>query len=345
MAPTAFSSITRAVEKTAPTPQISHGAHPQNHSPLFSTLPGEIRQRIYTFVLSSFDDLSKPFNPQHHHYRPGYRYGQKYDLRLLQTCKRVWHEARLLPISLNEIVFYLYRGPSSTPPGYFQHDWRMRYRILNQDQQDAVHTVHFFARQCYLESTQKLLAPENGARSLAELRGLNAAEAGAMTAKMIVLTFRRSDWWAWESPVMSNDQIGICPWRRGRTDWKQMEAESFEGPEGDWNGWGGQFQYVRGLDTLKIEFETVATKKRQLDRVVGRAKHWKFPLEDDRVLAWTREMKESTWEGMAILKEESWGRKVLLRSLRGDPVDEKPTTCTYVVITMTWRAARREETD
>lgn len=111
----------------SPTPQLSDSSHPQHNSPLFATLPAEIRLKVYKFTLSSFDDPSKPFNPQHHHYRPGHEYRQKYDLRLLQTCKRIYHEARLLPVSLNEIVIYLYRGPRSNPPAHSQHDWRMRY--------------------------------------------------------------------------------------------------------------------------------------------------------------------------------------------------------------------------
>jgi hypothetical protein len=140
---------------------------------------------------------------------------------------------------------------------------------------------------------------------------------------------------------MSNDQLGICPWRRGRTNWKQMEAEPLEGPEGEWNGWGGQFKYVRGLEVLEIEFETVSTKKRQLERVVGRAKHWKFPLHDDKVLAWTGDLKESTWEGSANLKEDNGDRAVRLRSVYEEVKDAELPTRNYVVMTMKWRIAQR----
>jgi hypothetical protein len=333
-------------QSAPPIPQISADPSAQTDSPLFSTIPAEIRQRIYTFTLHAFDDPSKPFNLQHHHYRPGHEYGPKYDLRLLQTCKRIYHEARLLPVSLNEVTIYLYRGPLSNLPAYSQYDWRARYRILNEDQRDVVHTVQIFARQCYLESNADLLIPGSTQLGYKQLREVGLVTSNSMIAKRIILTFRRSDWWSWESPPMSNDQLGICPWRRGRTDWKQMEAEPLGGPpQGEWEGWGGQFRYVRGLETLEIEFETVETKKRQLERVVRRAKYWRFPLDDDRVLAWTGNVKESTWVGAVSLKEDNGDRAVRLRSVQGDGVDIKPLMCTYVVMAMTWRVTARSQVD
>lgn len=328
-------------------PQISaDGTNPQDECPLFSTLPAEIRQRIYVMALSSFDDPSKPFNPQHHHYRPGHRFRQQHDFRLLQTCKRVWRETRLLPIMLNEIIFYLYRGPRSNLPSYSQHDWRMRYRSLNKDQRQAVHTVHFYAQQCYLESTPNLLSPQKYRLSTGPYVWLfDETGPDHMTAKRIVLTLRRSDWWSWESPPKSNDQLGICPWRTGRTNWKQMEQEALEGPEIDWEGWGGQFRYVKGLEVLEIEFEAVDAKKPQLDRVVGRAKHWRFPTEDDKVLIWTGQISEWSWEGAAILKEDNGDRGVQLRSVREDTRDEKRQMCTYVVMRLKWRLAERDKAE
>jgi hypothetical protein len=322
-------------------PQISGGANRQTESPLFSTIPAEIRQKIYTFTLRSFDDPSKPFNPEHHHYRPGHEYRQTHDLRLLQTCKRIYHEARLLPVSLNEVVIYLYRGPRSQSQG--QYDWRVRDRILSQDQRDSVHTVQIFAQQWYLESSPNLLGYDDSNPSFGESDCRTC-----MTAKKIILTLRRSDWWSWESPPKSNDQLGICPWRLGRTDWKQMEAEPLEGPPetGVWLGWGSQFAYVRGLETLEMEFEAVAAKKAQLERVVARAKHWRFPLRGGRVLAWTGEVKVATWEGALLLKEDGGVRPVRLRSIRPHRGQvEPPLKCTYMVMTMRWRVAKREHAD
>jgi hypothetical protein len=329
----------------APIPQISAGADPQTHSPLLSTLPGEIRTKIYAFTLTSSDDPSKPFSPQHHHYRPGHTHRQRYDVSILQTCKRIYHEARLLPASLNKITIYLYRGPRSNLPLYSQYDWRERYGILNADQRDAVQTMHFFAQQFYLEGTPDLLRPGGFLLGREERRSRGDVETDQMTARTLVLTFRRSDWWSWESPIMSNDQLGICPWRRGRTDWKQMEGEPLEGPKGEWEGWGGQFQYVRELETLEIEFESVATKKAQLERVVERAKHWKFPLKDGKVLIWAGGVKEWTWEGSLKLQEDNGDRAVQLKSIRSQPVDAKPATCTCVVMMMRWRVSKREEAD
>lgn len=145
---------------------------------------------------------------------------------------------------------------------------------------------------------------------------------------------------------MSNNQPGICPWRRGWTVFKQMVAEPLEGPPPDeWEGWGGQFQYMPGLETLQIGFEAVAMKKKKLERVVRGAEHWKFPPKDDRVLAWTGDVKESTWVGEVCLREDNGDRALELMSVHGDGVDIKPLMCTYVVMTMKWRVAEREQAD
>ncbi|ERF69705.1 hypothetical protein EPUS_03697 [Endocarpon pusillum Z07020] len=67
---------------------------------------------------------------------------------------------------------------------------------------------------------------------------------------------------------------------------------------------------------LEVEFEAVEGKKRQLERVVERAKHWRFPLKGDRVLAWTGEVVASTWEGCVNLTEDYGDRAVRLRSVQ-----------------------------
>jgi hypothetical protein len=321
--------------------------NPQTNCPLFSKIPAEIRDRIYDFTLTASDDPTKPFNPRHHHYRPGHKFRPKYDFALLRTCKRIYNEARLLPITLNEVVIYLYRGPRTHLPKSSQYDWRERYGALNPEQRDAVQTVHFFAQQCYLESTANLLGPDVQRRTVNVVRGPSEAEieAEAMMAKRFVLTFRHSDWWSWESPVRSNDQLGICPWRPIRTNAREMEAEPLDGPGEDrvWNGWGNQFRYVKGLEVLEIEFETVETKRAQLERVVERAKHWRFPLNGDKVLTWTGGTEEWEWEGVADLREDNGDRAVQLRSVNRNEEDVLPATRTLVVIQMTWKIAQREQ--
>lgn len=166
-----------------------------------------------------------------------------------------------------------------------------------------------------------------------------------MSAKKLILTLRRSDWWTWDAPVMSSDQLGICPWRHGRTDWRQMEEEPWEGPlDGKWRGWGDQFRHVCGLEVLEMEFEAVEAKRSQLERVVERAKHWRFPLDDhDRILAWTGVVKESTWLGAVDLKEDHGDRPVRLRSVHAAEADAPIRTCPYLVMTMNWRVARRKK--
>lgn len=314
-----------------PPPTILEPVHPQTDSPLLN-LPAELRLKIYEYVLTSADNPNKPYKKAYYHYRPGVEFAPKYDFQLIQTCRRVFFETRHMPIALNDIELYLYRGPNSWLPKYSRLYWWHRFSRLNLEQRQAVGTVHYFAQQCYLESVR-------------EWRFIRVNSEEYMSAKRFVLTLRHSDWWTWESPLRSNDQLGICPWKSAQTSWTEMEAEPLEGPENEsqWNNsWGGQFRYIRGLEVLEIEMETIEAKRSQLERVVERAKHWKFPLEGDWVLAWTGQIQESTWQRSARLKDDPGEERAELTPVTGRAAWAVPTY-NYLVIKMTWRKAPKTE--
>ena len=279
----------------------------QADCPLFNMIPAEIRDRIFSFALSPFDNHNHPYKLGQHWYRPGYHYPQMLDTRLLQTCKRIYEECRLMPIKLNEFVLYLLDGPIYRGwgrQGLFRNPETGtggRLHCLTQTQQQSIENVHCFVQQFYLENWL----------------AYQAAWEGLSSAKRLTLTLRRTDWWSWESDVGSPDRLGICPWLLGRTTCQAMEAEPINptleyirsnmdqgvSPSGQrpfavmiWN--------LPQLEVLEIEFEAEVKKKDQLAVVVDRAKGWKFPREDGSHLLWNGEVKESRWEGLARPVEE-----------------------------------------
>jgi hypothetical protein len=263
-------------------------------------VPTEIRNLIFSYALSAFDNHDEPYQPGEHWCRPGYEYAQMLDTRILQTCKRIYHEYRLLPITQSEFIYYLFDGPIHKE-GRRQRLGKSprkgtgtRFGILTEEQQHLVQKVHCFTQQYYLESW--LLAVK---MALIE---------GWRFARVLTFTLRRSDWWSWESDVASADRMGICPWLPGRTTREEMEAEPLD-PHLDYiqprisqaGGitWGSLVAQLPRLQVLTMEFETEIKKKSQLDVVVERAKRWKFPRQDAAPLHWCGETSQTKWEGPA----------------------------------------------
>ena len=273
--------------------------NPQNQSPLFARLPSEIRLSIWVYALSAQDNPQKPYPPNRFFYRPGYHFHPLIDTDLLLTCKRVYHEARLFPVALNEHVFWLFRGPTRSIGNGNTTDCNGWFSTLHDEQKDAVQSVHFFVQQYALES----------------IGSWPNLQQWSFRTRQLTLTFRHADWWSWESPPQSSDQLGICPWLPDRVPHAKMVKEPLE-PSLDYMAsnmqrrqtWGWHVGMVAGLQNLVLEFETVVQKKFQLDTVVDRAKYWKFPLFADNhegFLHWTGEVKKNyKWEGLVRLRED-----------------------------------------
>ncbi|EXJ91837.1 hypothetical protein A1O3_00387 [Capronia epimyces CBS 606.96] len=297
----------------------------QQGSPLFAMLPAEIRGYIFELCLTSQDDGSKPYRADRIFYRPGYHYYQAINCDLLRTCRRIYRETRLLPVSVHEHIFWLFNGPWKSIGRLNRNTarWAAWYRSLTKDQRNAVQVVHIFVQQCYLESLG----------TFADLDPL------CFQTRKLHLTIRHSDWWSWESPAESNDRLGICPWRVARTSCQQMLAEpprpsvSYIKERMSPQTWGGQICQVPGLQMLEMEFETDEVKRAQLELVVQRAKSWVFPLcNQNVVLAWTGQLKESSWEGLRELKDD-------YQVLREQPVGDNLPRRKYYVVSMLWRAS------
>ena len=284
-------------------PRLSENVHQQNQSALFNAIPAEIRNRIFSVTLTAYDDRSKPYQPQNWFYRPDWHFHRKISTTLLRTCKRIYLECHLLPLALNSHTFWA--GAGRGPPSHYfasayqkpllssngsflgnRHaceNFRGFFNNLTAEQRGAVGELHFFFQQYHLEGVR--FSPP-----------LDPDSCRPMAAKKLKITMRHQDWYWWEH----NEKLGLCPWKRGRTEWNQMDTP-MPRTRMEWlssQGWGAQLQYIQGLEELEMELETLVAKKEQMDGIVERAKKWIFPLKENRFLRWDDGVgiKESRWE-------------------------------------------------
>jgi hypothetical protein len=86
----------------------------QSQSPLFSLLPGEIRDRIFAYALADFEDTSVVYDSDTCYRRPDYAAPRRSDTALLRTCQLVYQEAFFYPFTLAEQTLFL-TWPSRRP--------------------------------------------------------------------------------------------------------------------------------------------------------------------------------------------------------------------------------------
>lgn len=183
---------------------LLHGCDPQSNSPLFRTLPAEIRNQIFPLVLLRSYDKLRPYPSDSYYFRPGYEYATTIDTALLFTCKRVYLEAHLHPVLSNEHVFWG-GSPGEKEPRYAPH-LHNYFRKMSKEARENVGRVHLFTEMWWLE----MAFPETCWR----LTGVGVKE--------LMITVRHTDWMGWEhgrpSVVMGRR------WTRELKELKQLET-------------------------------------------------------------------------------------------------------------------------
>ena len=90
-----------ACDSAIMTSNTLENADPQSASPLFNRIPAEIRNEIFEYALTAYDDKTNPYQTGSYYYRPGHRYAHKVDTDLLLTCRRIYAETKDIPASIN----------------------------------------------------------------------------------------------------------------------------------------------------------------------------------------------------------------------------------------------------
>lgn len=249
----------------------------QADSPLFNYIPPEIRNNIFKFALTAYEDPTRKYRRNAYYYRPGYTCAHKIDTNLLLTCRLVYAETAHLPASINEHVSWHYRAPPGIEKRAFQIDDTPASLLRRRE----LRKIHIFAQQYWLE------AGDRGFGGFTRLWTV-------MCPINLKITIRHTDWWCWEIDA----PLALDPKRAGRPSAQKHSrpCDPFEP-----GSWGSAFRRIRGLRCLQLELETVESKKTELDAIVGRANEWQFPLGDDHILIPDQsKIKRTGWIGEYI---------------------------------------------
>ena len=273
-------SIDTSSANVTSTPIDTSNANPQMESPLFSRIPGEIRDHIFDLALTAYSGKQEPFEKNAYYYRPGFRYAdQKIDTALLCTCRQIYREACQVPAQNYENVEW-HRPERGVPAP-------LRSRFARAGANCPwLKSLHLFTQQFWLEGTWRVAAP-----NLAQQRHPNLQH--------LRITIRHSDWWWWETSA----PLVLDAKRQGNHGQPSAVGHSVASDGFHPRSWGQQFSFFKGLKTFELELETVEGKRKELDEIVIRAADWRFPLGDGNVLVLNPTRTRRTgWHGLKIRK-------------------------------------------
>lgn len=181
---------------TAATTDVQATAcNPQLQCPLFSTLPGEIRNEIFALALVQYEDSENAYPEDSYWYRPGFSGPRKSSSALLQTCKAAYFEGQ--KAFLREVEWAFWFGQSQfhvgfmTLIGYLHLDRGPEgrtgmnsclsfFRKLTPQQSQDLKKVRFFMQMFRFENGTEL-------HRLFHQPNFNPEK--------LTITIRYSDWW------------------------------------------------------------------------------------------------------------------------------------------------------
>ncbi|KAL3454284.1 hypothetical protein BJX65DRAFT_85959 [Aspergillus insuetus] len=291
------------------TPLSFTTASPQPTSPLFNTLPPELRHQIFTYALTQCEDTDpvRAYSRETYWSRPGYSAPLKTHTALLRTCKLAYAEGWWMPLAFAEHIFYLTADERAPPPigGAGNLDRNAFERFLKQiheihasrgidggGMEMHMHTgpLHIFAQLYMLEpgaALQDLLNMEHFA------------------PRSVTLTLRYTDFWHWER----NEPLRV---------------------DGTW------VNVVRFPDSVRrfvVDFESVERRRGEVDLLVQQAvEGWGFRRRDGGVLqATTQDVTVSRWSGSSMFGGRRWVR---------DETPDRPGVLDYYVASVVWKLDR-----
>ncbi|KAI9372239.1 hypothetical protein BJX61DRAFT_534100 [Aspergillus egyptiacus] len=273
---------------------------PQSESPLFTTLPAELRTEIFTYALSPYEDPQARYQKHTYWTRPGSSAPLTTCTALLRTCKAIYAETWFLPFALSEHTFYLTardRAPedstsnagsrrrSRTDPAAFQRSLDLIKKIHG----DVIETgtIRVFAQLYILEPGDRL-------QQLLDTR--------YFTPRRIQLTLRYTDFWLWEN----NQRLYV-------------DAR-----------WVNRVRFPDSVACFVVDFESLERRSGEVDILVRQAVDgWFFRRKDGRVLAARKDdVVVSRWTGSSVFGNRRWIRD-----------EARPGQLDYYVATVAWRLA------
>ncbi|KAF5601384.1 hypothetical protein FPANT_1755 [Fusarium pseudoanthophilum] len=256
---------------------------PQDESPLYAKLPGEVRDSIFSYVLTDHPDPTpdKKFKENTCYTRPSYLAAQSTDTRLLRTCRAIYRETWFKPFLLREHTEWA-TGEDRAPPPH-KAPPRLRPMLAKISKSLGTDKVEIERLRVF---AQMYRLQENGLQEV--LRTPHLAP------RTITLTIRHTDWWYWE----------------------EDEPLHFDG-----NWIEGVCQVLTPSTTqFCIELESLERKKDQVDKIAKQmVDSWFFKRPDGVVLyadtsdanrKVSRWSGSSTWHGQRWIRDETEPHKL-----------------------------------
>ncbi|ORX98073.1 hypothetical protein BCR34DRAFT_577506 [Clohesyomyces aquaticus] len=296
--------------------------NPQTQSPLFSRLPAEIRNAIFSLVLQEFDIPDKPYPHDTYYTRYDVRAPQTVDLRLLRTCKRAYSEARGFVLSKSVALFYagdIGRAPKGYP-GYIQlGDAKVIYWGVLEQRRNKSFEARHWERVKYAHIFIQLYAFSDPTFQYIFAR--ETLRPG-FKPKEVKITIRYTDWWYWED---------------NRTHVLELDGRG-----------GNQSRFLASgfpasAERVVMEFETMEKKAAEVDAVVKKIvdtpENWRFLRADGVVMVpkiageGEETVREWRWLGPTGFQVGTPGYKMKMARFDHHP---KGHEMGYVVKVLTW---------
>lgn len=244
---------------------------PQTQSPLFSKIPGEIRNLIYLFALCEYEDPNDAYSADTCYKRPGYFARRRIDTSLLRTCQKVHEEAWFVPwTSLEHILFFT--SASRRPERYTTQEQLAKTlaKIHSMHGEEATVITH-------VRLFPQLYLLENG-KNLAELLAIPHFNPTYFT-----ITLRHTDWWLWEN----DEPLRIA------------------------SGFVNSCKFPNSVTEIRLELESIERRRPQIQDIAAQMESkWVFRRRDDKALVAVQgsENEVMRWEGSSTWNNQRWLR-------------------------------------
>ncbi|TQN74021.1 hypothetical protein CSHISOI_01406 [Colletotrichum shisoi] len=152
----------------------------QLECPLFSVIPGEIRNEIFALALIQYEDDKSAYPEESYWYRPGFRGPRRSSSALLRTCKLAHEEGQTAFLRELEFAFWFDRGPDGRTGN---ESCERFFNRLTMRQSCQLRRVRLFTQMFWLEQGHNIQ------RIFMQPR---------FRPETLTVTVRYSDWWHWE---------------------------------------------------------------------------------------------------------------------------------------------------
>ncbi|TKX23076.1 hypothetical protein C1H76_4728 [Elsinoe australis] len=160
-------------------------AHEQHQSLFFSSLPPEVRQLILEAVLGTCYDSRKRYNRDSIWRRPDQEAPLTSYTDVLNTCKRIYAEGRLLLWQSSDLVFYFVPPPERPPR--CTNPFRLEQRLKALQSEGLYPTIRSVQIFCHLTSLQTFSCLQD----VLDLENLNP--------RTVITTIRHTDFPGWKT--------------------------------------------------------------------------------------------------------------------------------------------------